>query len=107
MLLKRARREHPADFRQSASSGGSFESVKTIVTVKGKTMFVQTGVGGCILECLKVEETVVGGPIVGVLVGPPVNAGFVEVLGKGGPFQGETVEVRSGTGLKIVSWWLL
>lgn len=86
MLLKRTRREHPADIRQSTSSSGSLESIKTIVAVKGETTLVQTGVGGCVLEGLKVEETVVGGPVVGVLVGAPVDAGFVEVLGEGRPF---------------------
>jgi hypothetical protein len=39
MLLKRTRREHPADFRQSTGSCGSLEKIKTIVTVKGKTTF--------------------------------------------------------------------
>lgn len=86
MLLKRTRREHPADLRQSTSRSGSLEGIETIVAVKGKTTFVQTGVSGCILESLEVEETVVCGPVVGVLVGAPVNAGFVEVLGEGGPF---------------------
>lgn len=38
------------------------------------------------MEGLEVEETVVGGPVVGVLVGAPVDARFVEVLGEGGPF---------------------
>lgn len=86
MLLKRTRREHPADFRQSTSCSSGLESIKTIVAIEGETTFIQTGVSGCILERLKVEETVVGGPVVGVLVGAPVDAGFVEVLGEGGPF---------------------
>lgn len=86
MLLKRTRREHPANFGQSTISSGSLESIKTIVAIKGEATFIQTGVSGCVLEGLKIEETVVGGPVVGVLVGAPVDAGFVEVLGEGGPF---------------------
>lgn len=98
MLLKCTRREHPADFGKSTGSSGSLESIKTIVTVKGETTLVQTRVGGCVLKCLKVEETIVGGPVVGVLIGAPVDAGFVQVLGEGGPFKGETVQVNTGAG---------
>lgn len=91
MLLKRTRREHPADFGKGPSSSGSLESIKTIVTVECETTLVQAGIGGRVLECLKVEEAVVGGPVVGVLVGAPIDAGFVQVLGESGPFKGETV----------------
>lgn len=102
VLLEVTGGEAPRNLGQGAVGGGGLEGLEGVVTIESQTALVEARVLGGVLEGLKVEETVVGGPVVRLLVRAPVDTGLVELLGESGPLQGQAIKVGGDTAVALV-----